>query len=574
MGLLTWITLLPLLGALLIMLVPKEEESIHRGLALTVAVATFLVSLLLLPEFDATEAGFQLQVNKAWVPALGITFHLGVDGISLWLVLLTTLMVPLTLLAPQAMGTRNVHVREFMVAMLVLETGMIGAFLALDLFVFYVFWELMLVPMYFIIGIWGGERRLYASIKFVIYTLVGSLLMLAAILYLYVQAHALTGAWTFAYDTYAALTLPRLPQLLCFGAFTLAFMIKVPLFPLHTWLPDAHVEAPTGGSVILAAVLLKFGAYGFLRFAMPMFPLAAWQMGPLLAVLSVIGIIYGALMAYVQDDIKKLVAYSSVSHLGFVILGLLALNPQGIQGGIYQMLAHGISTGGLFLAVGVLYDRRHTRRLADFGGLWAKMPVFAACFLVVVLASVGLPGLCGFVGEFLVLVGTFNAGKTWQEFGLPSQMPMVWHPMVMAALSATAVILAAMYLLSMYQKVMFGPYRPAGTLGGSPHPPAMGSGGQGPPAPDAIQPENRDPHIKDITGRERIVFATIIAAAVVMGVWPKPILDRTESSVKTFLSSYRDRLRDSVAQPTAPAHFYPAPPAGVAPKAAPAEVKP
>jgi NADH-quinone oxidoreductase subunit M len=541
MGILGWITLLPLVGALLIMLVPKEEESIHRGVAFATAVATFLVSLLIFQDYDPAQAGFQLEVNKAWIESLGIRFHLGIDGISLWLVLLTTFMVPLTLFSPQAIGLRNIRVREFTIAMLVLETGMLGAFLALDVFLFYVFWELMLVPMYFIIGIWGGERRLYASIKFVIYTLVGSLLMLAAILYLYVQAHKLTGVWTFDYATYANLTLPRLPQMLCFGAFALAFMIKVPLFPLHTWLPDAHVEAPTGGSVILAAVLLKFGAYGFMRFAMPFFPLAAWQLGPLLAILAVIGIIFGALVAYVQDDVKKLVAYSSVSHLGFVVLGLLSMTAQGIQGAIYQMLAHGVSTGGLFLAVGVLYERRHTRRLDDFGGLWAKMPVFAGCFLVIVFASGGLPGLCGFIGEFLVLFGTFNAGKYWQADGMPQ---MFWNPMLLGALSATAVILAAMYLLKMYQKIMFGPLDKA---------------------------ENRDPYVKDIHGRERWVFGIVVLAALVMGLAPQPILSRTEASVKAFMTSYRDRLVEADRNPDAPAHFYPTAPSQTALDVAPAQ---
>src|SRR6185312_8553987 len=310
MGLLGWITLLPLFGALLVMLVPRDEEAIHRGLGFLTSLVTFLVSLMLLSGFDSGQAGFQMEVDKVWIAPLGIRFHLGVDGISLWLVLLTTFLVPLTLASPQAIGIRNVRVREFTAAMLILETGMIGAFLALDLFVFYVFWELMLIPMYFIIGIWGGERRLYASIKFVIYTLVGSLLMLVAILYLYAQFHAVTGSYSFDYTQLSHLTLPATPQLLCFAAFALAFAIKVPIFPLHTWLPDAHVEAPTGGSVILAGVLLKFGTYGFLRFALPMFPLAAAQAAPLLAILAVIGIIYGALMAYVQDDAKKLVAYS------------------------------------------------------------------------------------------------------------------------------------------------------------------------------------------------------------------------------------------------------------------------
>jgi NADH-quinone oxidoreductase subunit M len=536
MGILTWITLLPLAGAALVMLVPKEEESIHRGIGLVISLATFFVSLLILPDFDAAKAGFQLEVNKVWVESLGINFHLGIDGISLWLVLLTTFITPVTLLSPQAIGLRNIRVREFIVAMLVLETGMVGAFVAIDLFAFYVFWELMLIPMYFIVGIWGGERRLYAAIKFIIYTFVGSLLMLAAILYIYAQVHTLTGKWTFDYATIASLSLPRVPQLLCFGAFTLAFMIKVPLFPLHTWLPDAHVEAPTGGSVILAAVLLKFGAYGFLRFAMPLFPFATWQVGPLIAILAVVGIIFGALMAYVQDDVKKLVAYSSVSHLGFVVLGLLALNPQGIEGGIYQMLAHGISTGGLFLAVGVLYERRHSRRLDDFGGLWAQMPVFAACFLVIVLASVGLPGLCGFVGEFLVLAGTFTAGKTWQPVATAG-VPVIWNPMLTAAISATAVILAAMYLLTMYQKVMFGPLD---------------------------KPENKSSNMKDISGRENIVFGAIIVAALALGLWPQPILARTEASVKAFIENYRERLRDSVEGPEKPAHFFPALPAAAA----------
>jgi NADH-quinone oxidoreductase subunit M len=535
LGILGWTTLLPLLGAILVMLVPKEEEAIHRGIGFLTALLTFVVSLFIFQDYDFTKAGFQLEVNRPWVASLGINFHLGVDGISLWLVLLTTLMMPLTLFFPHSIGLRNVRVREFTIAMLVMETGMIGAFLALDLFVFYVFWELMLIPMYFVIGIWGGERRLYAAIKFVIYTLVGSLLMLAAILYLYVQGKALTGTWTFDYQTYAALLLPELPQQLCFGAFALAFMIKVPLFPLHTWLPDAHVEAPTGGSVILAAVMLKFGTYGLLRFAMQFFPLATWEMAPLISILAVIGILYGALMAYVQDDVKKLVAYSSVSHLGFVVLGLLAVNPQGIQGGIFQMLAHGISTGGLFLAVGLLYDRRHTRRLDDFGGLWKRMPVFASFFLIIVLASAGLPGLCGFIGEFLVLIGSFTAEKGWLAASLP-QGRVFWAPMLLATLSASAVILTALYLLTMYQKIMFGPLD---------------------------KPENRDPKLKDIHGREVWVFGVVALFAFALGIYPKPILDSSEPAVKAFVTNFNDRLREAYRDPEAKPHFYPAPPAGV-----------
>jgi NADH-quinone oxidoreductase subunit M len=526
MGLLGWVALLPLFGAALCMLVPRDEEAIHRGLGLTTAIVTFLVSLLILPSFDAGQAGFQLEVDKMWILPLGIRFHLGVDGISLWLVLLTTLLMPVTLLSPQAIGIRNIRVREFTVAMLVLESGMVGAFLALDLFVFYVFWELMLIPMYFIIGIWGGERRFYAAIKFVIYTLVGSLLMLAAILYLYAQWHAVSGAYSFDYAQLSHLALPYTPQLLCFSAFALAFAIKVPIFPLHTWLPDAHVEAPTGGSVILAAVLLKFGTYGFLRFALPLFPLAAQAAAPLIAILAVIGIVFGALMAYVQDDAKKLVAYSSVSHLGFVVLGIMTVNPTGVQGAIYQMLAHGISTGGLFLGVGLLYDRRHTRMLSDFGGLWKQVPVFAACFMVIMLASVGLPGLCGFIGEFLVLIGTFTANNSWAAAGMKGFFPA---PKLLAAISATAVILAAMYLLGMYQKLMFGPLD---------------------------KPENKA--VKDVHGRETWVFGIIVVAAVVMGLFPGPILARSAKSVDAFVASYRDRLGDARRDVDAPAHIYPA----------------
>ncbi len=526
MGLLGWITLLPLFGALLIMLVPRDEEAIHRGLGFLTALVTFLVSLMLLPGFESSHAGFQMEVDKLWIAPLGIHFHLGVDGISLWLVLLTTFLTPLTLASPQAIGIRNIRVREFTAAVLILETGMIGAFLALDLFVFYVFWELMLIPMYFIIGIWGGERRLYASIKFVIYTLIGSLLMLVAILYLYAQFHAVTGTYSFDYTQLSHLTLPATPQLLCFAAFALAFAIKVPIFPLHTWLPDAHVEAPTGGSVILAGVLLKFGTYGFLRFALPLFPLAAAKAAPLLAILAVIGIVYGALMAYVQDDAKKLVAYSSVSHLGFVVLGIFSLNPTGVQGAIYQMLSHGITTGGLFFAVGWLYDRRHTRKLADFGGLWARTPVFAAFFLAIVLGSVGLPGLCGFVGEFLVLIGTFTANRSWGASGLTGFFPA---PKLMGIIAASAVIFAAMYLLTMYQKLMFGPLD---------------------------KPQNKT--VRDAHGREIWVFGVIVVAAVVMGLAPQPILSRSEKSVDAFVTSYRDRLQDARRQPDAPAHIYPA----------------
>jgi NADH-quinone oxidoreductase subunit M len=352
--------------------------------------------------------------------------------------------------------------------------------------------------------------------------------MLVAILYLYVQFKAATGHFTFDYTELSHLTLPYGPQLLCFGAFALAFAIKVPIFPLHTWLPDAHVEAPTGGSVILAGVLLKFGTYGFLRFALPMFPLAAAACAPIVVLLAVVGIIYGALMAYVQDDAKKLVAYSSVSHLGFVVLGIMTMTAVGVQGALYQMLAHGISTGGLFLGVGLLYDRRHTRKLADYGGLWAKVPVFSAFFLVIVLASVGLPGLCGFVGEFMILLGTFTANKTWAMTGLTGFFPM---PKLFGAISATAVILAAMYLLTMYQKIFFGPLD---------------------------KPANRAPNVRDVHGRETWVFGIVVVAALFMGVFPQTFLSRSEKSVDAFMKGYRDRLEDARHAPDAPSHLFPA----------------
>jgi NADH-quinone oxidoreductase subunit M len=518
-------TLLPFLGGAVALLLPGDRQRLLRWYGIAVALATFVQSLFVLAAFDAGQAGFQLHSDWAWVPALGIRFHLAVDGISLWLVMLSTLMVVVTLLSPQATGFVRDKNRGFVAAMLMLESGMIGAFLALDMFTFYVFWEVMLVPMYFIIGIWGGERRIYAAVKFIIFTLVGSLLMLAAILYMAVAVHRLTGQWTFDYETWSRLMLPRGTQLLCFGAFALAFLVKVPLFPLHTWLPDAHVEAPTGGSVILAAVLLKLGAYGFLRFALPFFPLAAQETAPLIGWLAVIGIVYGALMAYAQDDIKKLVAYSSVSHLGFVVLGILTVTATGIQGGIYQMLAHGISTGGLFLAVGILYERRHTRKLSDFGGLWARMPVFAAVFLVIVLASAGLPGLCGFIGEFMVLIGTFNAGKVWVD---TAQVPTFAHPALLAAISTTAVILAAVYLFTMYQKAMLGPLD---------------------------KPANQDEHVRDLNLTEKVVFGIVVVFAIGLGVAPGPILNRSAGSVDSLLTTYRMRLAESRRAPEAPARM-------------------
>src|SRR5215467_12378244 len=441
---------IPLLGAIFVMCTPKQESPLHRGIGLAFSFVTFLISLLLLRYFDKTRDNFQLGYDTEWIPGLNAHFKVGVDGISLWLVLLTTFLMPLTLL-----GTARAiekHVREFIAAMLVLEAGMIGAFVALDIFLFYVFWEVMLIPMYLLIGIWGGQRRLYASIKFVIYTMVGSLLMLVAIFYVYVKAGAVLGSYTTDLEKLLTVSLPYSAQTWCFAAFALAFAIKIPLFPLHTWLPDAHVEAPTAGSVILAGVLLKFGIYGFLRWAMPLFPHGAEVWAPALAILSVIGIIYGAFVAFAQDDVKKLVAYSSVSHLGFCMLGVCSLTVMGISGSIYAMLSHGLTTGGLFLGIGVLYERRHTRRLAEYGGIWKQMPVFSGLFLILVMGSAGLPALSGFVGELLTLFGTFNAKATFPH-GYENYLPVV---RTLAALATTGVILGAIYLLFMFHKVFFG----------------------------------------------------------------------------------------------------------------------
>jgi NADH-quinone oxidoreductase subunit M len=506
---------LPLLGAIFVMCTPKSEEGLHRGLGLAVTLITFFVSLFTLSFFNPKADGFQLVFDAEWIPALGAHFKTGVDGISLFLVILTTFLMPLTLIGTAKAIDKNV--REFTAAMLVLEVGMIGAFVALDVFAFYVFWEVMLIPMYLLIGIWGGQRRLYASIKFVIYTMVGSLLMLVAIFYLYVQAGAVLGAYTTDLEKLLSVSLPYHAQVWCFAAFAVAFAIKVPLFPLHTWLPDAHVEAPTAGSVILAGVMLKFGIYGFLRYAMPLFPHGAAAWAPAIAVLSVIGIMYGAMVAFVQDDVKKLVAYSSVSHLGFCMLGVLSLTAYGVSGSIYAMLSHGLTTGGLFLGIGVLYERRHTRRLAEYGGIWKQMPVFAGLFLIVVMGSAGLPALSGFVGEFLTIMGTFLAGD-----GLPAgyDLPM---PRLLGALSATGVVLGAIYLLWMFQKVFFGKLDVA-----------------------------KNGKLADLSRRELGVFVVLALGIFAMGVAPRPLLVVMEPSVQKFTRDFARRIGEC----DGPAHIY------------------
>jgi NADH-quinone oxidoreductase subunit M len=485
--LLTLIVFSPLVGAALLALLPREPAGGVRRAALVFALVPLGLALWMLARFQEGVADFQLVERAAWIPQWGIDYRLGVDGVSLFLVLLTTVLTPIVVLA--SWGDIQRRVKEFFAFLLVLETGMLGALVALDLFLFYVFWEVMLVPMYFLIGVWGGPRRIYAALKFVLFTMVGSLLMLVAILYCAWSVKRETGSIGFAYDGFLALHLTPREQLYLFSAFALAFAIKVPVFPLHTWLPDAHVEAPTGGSVILAGVLLKMGTYGFLRFALPLFPAAVAVAAPVMVTLAVVGIVYGALVATVQPDLKKLVAYSSVSHLGFVMLGLFALTRTAVAGSVYQMLNHGLSTGGLFLLVGMIYERRHTRQIADFGGLWSVVPVYAAFFLVVMLASVGLPGLNGFVGEFLILLGAFG--------------PWPWA----TAVATSGVVLGALYLLWMYQRVIFGPL---------------------------VGEENA--RLADLSGRELAVLVPVVVLCVGMGVYPTPILSRMQPSIDRIIA--------------------------------------
>ena len=487
MPILTLIIFLPLFGVAMLLFVDRNAAGLAKWIALGISLATFLVSLPLFWAYDASDPAFQFVERVSWIPGWGADYHLGLDGISLFLVLLTTFLMPITVAGTWTAIDK--HPREFMIALLLLEVGMNGVFATLDVFLFFVFWEVMLFPMYFLIGVWGSERRLYAAIKFVVYTMVASALMLVAILAMYYLHFRQTGVYSFSVlDWYTVgATLPV--QLWLFGAFALAFAVKVPMFPFHTWLPDAHVEAPTAGSVILAGVLLKMGTYGFIRFAMPLFPDATQVAIPWLIGLSVIGIIYGALVCMVQPDMKKLVAYSSVSHLGFVMLGLFALNTQGVQGGVLQMLNHGLSTGGLFLVVGMIYERRHTKAIAEFGGLMKVMPIYSAFFLIIVLSSIGLPSLNGFIGEYLVLVGAYQVSP------------------LAAIISASAVILAAIYLLWMFQRVFFG---------------------------EIDKPANAA--LKDLNLREIAVLAPLLLFIVWVGVYPRPFLSRMETSVNHFIT--------------------------------------
>jgi len=493
MPILSLIIFAPLLGALGIAFLPSSRPSLIRFAALGVSLITFALSLGMLLGIRAQGGEFAFSEQLSWIPSFGITYHLGVDGLSGALVVLTTLLSWICILA--SFGPIQTRVKEYFISFLILETGMLGVFLSLDLFLFYIFWEIVLVPMYLIIGIWGGADRIYATIKFVLYTLVGSLLMLVAILATAFSHQAVTGSWTGAFDLLAlrgTIADPTL-QILGFAAFALAFAIKVPMFPFHTWLPDAHVQAPTAGSVILAGVLLKLGGYGFIRFAIPLFPDGAHLFAPLMIALSVIAIIYGALVAIVQTDLKKLIAYSSVSHMGFVTLGIFTFNQQGVDGAILQMLNHGLITSGLFLLVGIGYERTHDREIAKMGGWAVRTPVYAALFGFFLFASVGLPGLSGFAGEFLVLLGAFIA-----------------NPMVAGA-STFVMILAAVYLLYMYQRVFTGPL--------SPFLKGLGS------------------HLTDVTPTEILTLAPLAAMIVVFGVMPTILTSSFAQSVQTFLMS-------------------------------------
>jgi NADH-quinone oxidoreductase subunit M len=505
--LLSILLFLPLFGALVVLFTPRQFVRTIRTVSVGFMAIEWLVSLRLLftrtfEAVDWSQAGYRFVESHVWVESLGISYKVGVDGISLWLVLLTTALTPVALFA--SWTSVDTKVKEFAISFLLLQCGMIGAFIALDLFLFYVFWELMLVPMYLIIGIWGGQQRVYAAVKFFLYTMVGSLLMLIAVLYVVGQYHALTGAYSFDLEQLGRVQLPPTAQYLCFAAFALAFAIKVPMFPFHTWLPDAHVQAPTGGSVILAAVLLKLGTYGFLRFAMPLFPVASHFIGPSLAVLAVVGIIYGAFCAWVQKDVKKLVAYSSVSHLGFVMLGLFTLTQQGISGAILQMVSHGVSTGALFLLVGVIYERRHTRELDAFGGLAKAMPYYAVVFVIVAMSSIGLPGTNGFIGEFMILNGTFVSDV------LPSAR-------VFSMAAATGVVLAAIYMLHAVLKMFWGPLD---------------------------KPENQG--LPDLTRREALTLAPLVVLIFWIGLFPQTFLSRMAPSVDAFIVAYVAKRNASV----------------------------
>jgi len=500
-AILSIILALPLAGALLVLLLPQGATRTIKLVGLAASLLSFIVSVRLFLLFDETLPGMQFVEKVTWIASLDISYHLGIDGIALLLVVLTTFLTPIALLA--SWDSIRSQLKGYVALMLLLEVGTLGVFVSLDMFLFYVFWEFMLIPMYFIIGIWGGGERIYAAVKFFLYTMAGSLLMLVAIIWLAYYASTQPGGnfTTNLLTLYAvAPSVPAQLQVWMFLAFTLSFAIKVPLFPLHTWLPDAHVQAPTAGSVILAGILLKMGTYGLVRFCLPLFPQATVTFLPYIALLAVVGIIYGALVSMVQPDLKKLVAYSSVSHLGFVVLGIFALNPEAMQGSVIQMVSHGLSTGALFLLVGMIYDRRHTRLIKDYGGLARTMPAFAAFFMIVALSSAGLPGLNGFVGEFLILLGSFNS----TYLGTPA----------FAIAGALGVILAAVYLLWGYQRVFFG---------------------------KVDHPENKA--LTDLTPREWAVLVPVVVFIVWIGVYPKTFLGKSELASRHVIQQFEQARR-------------------------------
>jgi len=496
---LSLITFLPLVGAALLLFVGREQLRTIRNLAFLTSLVAFAVSLPLPFAYDQTTPAVQFVERASWIPSLGVTYFFGLDGISLWLVMLTTFLSPIAILC--SFESIKNRAKEYYIFLLILETGMLGVFLALDFFLFYVFWEVMLVPMYFLIGVWGSDRRLYSAIKFFLYTLFGSVVMLLGILAIYFYAGAQTGTYTLDVLELMRVAYPNTPvigflgvslsfQDLVWLAFALSFAIKVPMFPFHTWLPDAHTDAPTAGSVILAGVLLKMGTYGFLRFNLPMFPEASQHFVPLVFVLSIIAIIYGAMVCMVQPDMKRLIAYSSVSHMGFVMLGMFAFNPMGVQGSLLQMINHGLSTGGLFLIVGLIYDRRHTRLISELGGLSKQMPIYATLFAIIMFSSMGLPGLNGFIGEFLILIGAFQVRWWWGAFAV------------------TGIILGAAYMLWLYQRTMFG---------------------------EITNEKNKT--LPDLSFREMATLIPIIAFCFWIGLYPSPFLKAMEVSVANVIQT-------------------------------------
>jgi NADH-quinone oxidoreductase subunit M len=481
MPILTFLIFMPILGAVIVSLIPEQRKAAIRSTAFGITGINFVACLSLLSGFDSSTYKMQFVEKLQWIPDIGVAYFLGIDGLSLLLLLLTTFVAMIGVLC--SWSAVNDRVKGYMICMLIMEAGMIGVFAALDMVLFFLFWEIGLVPMYFLIGIWGGERKLYATMKFFLYTLFGSIIMLIGILALYYAHGNITGDYTFDLLMLYEVNYPYNLQWWVFLSFFLSFAIKVPIFPFHTWLPDAHVEAPTAGSVILAGVLLKMGTYAFLRFNLPLLPSASIAFTPFILALSLIGIIYGAFLAMAQQDIKKLVAYSSVSHLGFVMAGIFAINQQSIDGGILQMVNHGISTGALFLIVGMIYERRHTRRIDDFGGLAKVMPIFAAFVMIIVFSSIGLPGTNGFIGEVLILIGLFKANT------------------FAAVLAASGVILGAVYMLWMYQRVMLG---------------------------KITHHENKS--LKDLNPREILTLVPIIILILWIGIYPKPFLTLTSTS--------------------------------------------